>query len=649
MEFPKLLSQTGPNAPTPDLDDHRKVSLIPVAAPSANSRRPTITYRDHFNGNDTGRDLLKVDERLRETGTITRDFEQIVIDDEDNLTAEHGGTTPSPRRGVSRRNHDAVDRLGRSRDSSTSSRSISPPNSVDAFADGRRRERANTIGSRNSAVDLTLHRTVSGGTHHRRPTFSNGSVRQSDIRDGSIRPEVDVCYPLPEATSKIFSIDFEELEEFAAERNRMRQPAGIRQRHSFSSQGQRPFSGSNSMTSPSLPVIITHSPTGDGSPSSGENSSYLLDEKEKEQNLFNARPRVDRLQSTVEERRFSFFSSELEQTIHAAEIGDLVMPGERFRDLFDLPEEGGAWWLDVQSPTEDELEMFQKAFGIHRLTAEDIQSQENREKVELFKSYYFVCFRSFFQMDKNSDQYMEPVNAYMVVFRDGIITFTYSHSPHATNVRKRIGTLRNFIDLTADWICYAMVDNIVDSFAPVIRSIEVETDQIEDQVFVSRAEDFTSLLRQIGECRKKVMSLMRLLGGKADVIKGFAKRCNEQYSVTPRGEIGLYLGDIQDHVITMMSNLGHFEVMLSRSHSNYLAQLSVDNLTQGNQANKVLGKITLLATVLVPLNLICGLWGMNVPVPGRSSTGLEWFFGIVGAILVVISGSVIAARRMKLL
>lgn len=38
---------------------------------------------------------------------------------------------------------------------------------------------------------------------------------------------------------------------------------------------------------------------------------------------------------------------------------------------------------------------------------------------------------------------------------------------------------------------------------------------------------------------------MRLLGGKADVIKGFAKRCNEQYQVTPRGEIGLYLGDIQ--------------------------------------------------------------------------------------------------------
>ena len=143
------------------------------------------------------------------------------------------------------------------------------------------------------------------------------------------------------------------------------------------------------------------------------------------------------------------------------------------------------------------------------------------------------------------------------------------------------------------------------------------------------------------------MSLMRLLGGKADVIKGFAKRCNEQYSVTPRGEIGLYLGDIQDHVVTMMSNLGHFEKMLSRSHSNYLAQLSVDNISQGNHANRVLSKITLIATVLVPLNLICGLFGMNVPVPGRGTEGLQWFFGIVGVIAAIVVGSLVAARRYR--
>lgn len=192
-------------------------------------------------------------------------------------------------------------------------------------------------------------------------------------------------------------------------------------------------------------------------------------------------------------------------------------------------------------------------------------------------------------------------------------------------------------------------DDIVDSFAPVIRTAERESESIEDQVYVARDDDYTSMLRHIGESRKNVLSMMRLLGGKADVIKGFAKRCNDQYSVTPRGEIGVYLGDIQDHVITMMSSLGHVEKMLSRSHANYLAQLNVDHLLKGNHTNKTLSKITVLATILVPLNLICGLFGMNVPVPGRETTSLAWFFGIVGVICAIVISCIITARKLKVI
>ena len=183
----------------------------------------------------------------------------------------------------------------------------------------------------------------------------------------------------------------------------------------------------------------------------------------------------------------------------------------------------------------------------------------------------------------------------------------------------------------------------------MIRAAEKESEDVEDQVFIARDDDYTSMLRHIGESRKNILSMMRLLGGKADVIKGFAKRCNEQYSVTPRGEIGVYLGDIQDHVVTMMSSLGHIEKMLSRSHANYLAQLNVDHLLKGNHTNKTLSKITVLATILVPLNLICGLFGMNVPVPGRGTTSLAWFFGIVGVICAIVIGCLITARRLRVI
>lgn len=99
--------------------------------------------------------------------------------------------------------------------------------------------------------------------------------------------------------------------------------------------------------------------------------------------------------------------------------------------------------------------------------------------------------------------------------------------------------------------------------------------------------------------------------------------------------------------MTMMSNLAHFDKMLSRSHANYLAQLSVDNIAQGNRANEVLSKITFLATILVPLNLICGLFGMNVRVPGKDAEGLGWFFGIIGGIALFVLASLATARRMK--
>lgn len=181
---------------------------------------------------------------------------------------------------------------------------------------------------------------------------------------------------------------------------------------------------------------------------------------------------------------------------------------------------------------------------------------------------------------------------------------------------------------------------------PFIDKIDREADAIEDQVFIARTDDMRSFLRRIGEVRKNCLTIMKLLGGKADVLRGFTKRCNEKYEVTPKMDIGLYLGDIQDHVVTMMSNLNHFEKMLGRSHSNYLAQLSIDNILQGNQSTKVLNKVTVLASILVPLNLVCGAFGMNVNVPFREVDSLLPFFMII---LFITSFSVLSiayARRL---
>ncbi len=191
-------------------------------------------------------------------------------------------------------------------------------------------------------------------------------------------------------------------------------------------------------------------------------------------------------------------------------------------------------------------------------------------------------------------------------------------------------------------------DNIVDCFAPVINQIEIEADAIEDEVFIMRQDDSNDFLRTIGRVRKNCMALLRLLGGKADVLRGFTKRCNENYQVTPHMDIGMYLGDIQDHVVTMANNLGHFEKMLSRAHSNYLATLSINNIAQGTDTNRVLSKITFLASVLVPLNLVSGMFGMNVRIPFQEdrTDSLAPFFSILG-FMIVLSSIFLGLARWK--
>ncbi|EGV64143.1 cora-domain-containing protein [Yamadazyma tenuis ATCC 10573] len=422
------------------------------------------------------------------------------------------------------------------------------------------------------------------------------------------------------------------------------------------------------------------------------------------------------------------------------------------------------FWLDVLDPTEEEMKVLSKTFGIHPLTTEDIFLGEAREKVELFKSYYFVSFMSFdivyerrkqrskekekklsklqelHERDNNGimkrilrqihgssgniglatrssssnkstgkkirEGELSPLSMYIIVFRHAVITFHFSPTPHPINVRRRARLLKDFLTVSSDWISYALIDDITDSFAPMIESIEDEVNAIEEAILRMHAGDSDSdsdsdsdddeesrppnvfvkrtrtkstvdksgmglersrtksrtttsgsrtkssgsrvvawkrkgdMLRRIGECRKRVMSLLRLLGSKADVIKGFTKRLNEVDSSRRPGaqesksEISMYSGDIQDHIITMVQSLNHYEKLLARFHSNYLAQINIDMTKVNNDTNNVLGKITILGTIVLPINVVTGLWGMNCLVPGQGYDGLTWFWSIIGGMFM---------------
>ncbi|KAJ3266222.1 CorA metal ion transporter [Chytriomyces hyalinus] len=305
--------------------------------------------------------------------------------------------------------------------------------------------------------------------------------------------------------------------------------------------------------------------------------------------------------------------------------------------------QAGTFWLDVCNPTAEEMNTLTRLFKIHPLSAEDIMTEETREKCEAFPNYYFIAIRTF-DSDQFSATYMQPINVYIIVFRECVLSFHSQPIVHLNNVLNRVEQLKVYgLNISPDWLNYALIDDITDGFMPSLRHIELEVDAIDELVLILKEREQSDMLRRIGHARKRVMVLLRLLITKADVIKAVIKRCGQR--LAPESETTLYLGDIQDHIITMVQTLNHCDKTLTRSHSNYLAQISIEITQASNRTNDVVLKMTALASILVPLNIITGLWGMNVRVPGEESEGLAWFFVVLGLMVVVAIVSFMVVRR----
>ncbi|OAV92131.1 hypothetical protein PTTG_27757 [Puccinia triticina 1-1 BBBD Race 1] len=88
------------------------------------------------------------------------------------------------------------------------------------------------------------------------------------------------------------------------------------------------------------------------------------------------------------------------------------------------------WWLKVLLPTDQEMKLLSKVFGIHPLTTKDILMEETRKKIELFRNYYLVCF-CLFDQDPYSPMYLKPLNIYIILFRKGtLLLLLLTHLVH---------------------------------------------------------------------------------------------------------------------------------------------------------------------------------------------------------------------------
>ncbi|ORZ04104.1 hypothetical protein BCR42DRAFT_457285 [Absidia repens] len=228
-------------------------------------------------------------------------------------------------------------------------------------------------------------------------------------------------------------------------------------------------------------------------------------------------------------------------------------------------------------------------------------------------------------------------------------------SPHPSRVRHRLDQIKHhhmWIVPSSDWIHYCLMDAIVDAFCPMVHQIEMESLAIDELSLVLHNSERSDMLQRISGCRKHASQISRLLITKVDVMNSLMKRYEEKWqhaggygalvqddhatcspdqiiALKTLNEVLLHLSDIQDHLMTMTQNMNHYSRILSRAHTNYLAQVNVGLSMTYRTTNKVMNRLSFLGTICIPITFIASLWGMNVKVPGKGILSTSWFYWVL--------------------
>lgn len=233
------------------------------------------------------------------------------------------------------------------------------------------------------------------------------------------------------------------------------------------------------------------------------------------------------------------------------------------------------------------------------MTIEDIQDTDPREKYEIYENYLFFVVSTCDQ-NMHSPTFLEQSNLFIIMFSDFVLTIHERPMEHIRGVFRVIDRINVLI--TSDWVMYALLDHIVDGFMSIRKPMELEVDAIDDLVLILTENDQPDMLRRIGVARKRVTQMFRFLHPKIDIIKSLAKRNDSKLSHNTI----LYLRDTQDHVLALTQTLEHLGETLNRSHSNYLAQISIEITQASNRMNAVVQKLSVWAAIFVPLTLLSG-------------------------------------------
>jgi magnesium transporter len=172
-------------------------------------------------------------------------------------------------------------------------------------------------------------------------------------------------------------------------------------------------------------------------------------------------------------------------------------------------------------------------------------------------------------------------------------------------------------------LLHRIVDAMVDHYRPEIDRLNDRLDELETEIF---EKPNPQLARRILDFKSDVSSLRRVVLPQRDAVGRLARR---EFPIISE-QIAYRFRDVHDHLVRLVDEALFFQDRITGLLDAHLSLVS-------NQLNGVMKVLTIIATIFMPLTVITGMWGMNVPIP-HFPGGANLQFWWVGALMLMLGG-----------
>ncbi|MCF3191877.1 magnesium and cobalt transport protein CorA [Pseudomonas bubulae] len=276
-------------------------------------------------------------------------------------------------------------------------------------------------------------------------------------------------------------------------------------------------------------------------------------------------------------------------------------------------------WIGLEQPDAQELSNLQRQFNLHELAIEDALEQHSRPKLETFGDALFIVIYSPIRHEGK----LEFVETHIFAGNGYIITSRNGHSASYKAVRQRCEARPLLLEHGEDFVLYALLDFVTESYQPVSEAIHAEIEQLEQSI-MGNALNEADIIHLHG-LRRDVLRLRRYVAPMVEISEELQRLTFPFIDKNMRP----YFRDVQIHVTRQMEDLTNLRDAATQT-------IEIVVLLESSRQSNVQRKFAAWAAILAFPTAVAGIYGMNF----QNMPELTWhygYFGVLGFIAVGVT------------